>query len=186
MLALEMIEGAVVGHVGARTMTNIPQPRQILRKGNFPYKFKINEDYTYTDTGWSLTSEFRGKWLHISKNGFVTVKSNETGYAWDGCTPKWSLLNLVIIGVPDGHIDHRTMKPFTYHASLVHDALYQYLDTVPVSKEDIDKLFLKMLGDFKMRRLYYWAAKYFGGRGVKQRGMKQGTEAQLITEAASM
>lgn len=101
----------------------------------------------------------------------VTVKANESGYAWDGCTPKWSLLNLVIVGVPDGHVDHRTMKPFTYHASLVHDALYQYLDSVPVPKAEIDRLFLKMLGDFKLRRLYYLAVKYFGGRGVKQKGI---------------
>jgi hypothetical protein len=152
-------------------MEDIPQPRERQRKGNFPYKFKISEDYTYTDTGWNLATEFRSKWLHISKNGVVTVKANESGYAWDGCTPKWSLLNLVIVGVPDGHVDHRTMKPFTCHASLVHDALYQYLDSVPVPKAEIDRLFLKMLGDFKLRRLYYLAVKYFGGRGVKPKGI---------------
>ena len=152
-------------------MEDFPQPREKQRKGNFPYKFKITEDYTYTDTGWKLTTEFRSKWLHISKDGEVTVMANETGYSWDGCTPKWSLLNLVIVGVPDGHVDHRTMEPYTYHASLVHDALYQYLDSVPVRKAEIDRLFLKMLGDFKLRRLYYFVVKLFGGRGVGQKGI---------------
>ena len=101
----------------------------------------------------------------------MTVKANE-GYSWDGCTPKRSFLNLSIIGVPDGHIDYRTMRPFTYHASLVHDALYQYLDTIPVRKKEVDWLFLIMLGDFKLRWIYYVMVRLFGGRGVKQLGIK--------------
>ena len=149
-------------------MNGYPIPREKKRTGNFPYKFKITEDYVYKETGWKLAEAFDSKWLTIRKDGVLTVKANETGYAWDGCTPKKSFLNLYIVGVPDGHIDHRTMLPFTYHASLVHDALYQYLDTVPVTKEQVDRLFLKLLGDFKLRRLYYFAVKHFGARGVKQ------------------
>lgn len=146
-------------------------PREILRKGNFPYKFKIFEDYIY-ESGWELDSTFNSKWLEISTSGQIKVKANESGYSWDGCTPKWSILNLFILGIPDGHIDYRTMKPYTCYASLVHDALYQYLDTVPVSKEKIDLLFLKMLGDFKLRKFYYFMVKHFGGRGVKQSGLR--------------
>ena len=152
-------------------MENHPQPRVKKRKGNFPYKFKISKDYEYANTGWSLSTEFQSKWLHISKDGVITVKANESGYAWDGCTPKRSIFNLVIIGVPDGHIDYRTMKPFTHDASLVHDALYQYLSCVPIPKAEIDLLFLKMLGDFKLRKLYYFSVKHFGGRGVQQNGV---------------
>lgn len=154
-------------------MNNYPQPREIIRKVTFPYKFKIMEDYTYKDTGWTLKEPFIAEWLQITRDGHITVKANEGGYAWDGCTPKWSFLNLAILGTPDGHIDYRTMKPYTYYASLVHDALYQYLDTVPVSKEKIDLLFLKMLGDFKLRRIYYWAVKHFGGRGIVQTGLEK-------------
>lgn len=152
----------------AKLMEDFHQPREIQRKGNFSYKFKLTGGYTYTDTGWKFPKEFFSKWIHISKDGVITIKA---GYAWDGCTPKWSLLNLLIVGVPDGHIDHRTMVPFTYHASLVHDALYQYLDTVPVRKVEIDLLFLKMLGDFKLRKLYYSFVKFLGGRGVEQKGI---------------
>ncbi len=126
----------------------------------------------YRDTGWVLQEEFVSEWLHISKEGVVTVKANQNGYAWDGCTPKISVFNLSVIGVPDGHVDYRTMKPFTYYASLVHDALYQYLEFVPVSKAQVDRLFLKMLKEFKPRRFYYLAVKHFGGRGVVQRNVQ--------------
>lgn len=153
-------------------MSNYPQPREKHRTGNFPYKFRIEADYTYTETGWTLDEEYESKWLHISENGTVTVKANENGYAWDGCTPKKSFLNLAIIGTPDGHINYRTMKPYTYYASLVHDALYQYLDTIPVTKKNVDLLFLKMLGDFKLRYIYHFFVKCFGAWGVKQKGLK--------------
>ena len=147
-----------------------PSPREIQRSGNYPYKFKITEDY-HCESGWILSEPFDAQWLSISTSGTITVKANDSGYAWDGCTPKWSLLNLWVIGTPDGHINHRTMKPYTYYASLIHDALYQYLDTVPVSKQAIDQLFLTMLGDFKPRQLYYLAVRLLGGRGVFQKGL---------------
>jgi hypothetical protein len=149
-----------------------PTPISKKRKGNYPYKFKITEDYLYSDTKWKLSQEFNSRWLIISMDGRVTVKANETGYAWDGCTPKKSILNLFMVGVPDGHVDYRTMHPFTYFASMVHDALYQYLDTVPVTKKQIDQLFLQMLGDFKPRYIYYFFVRLFGGRGVKQKNIK--------------
>ena len=152
-------------------MNHYPKPREKQRTGNFPYKFKITEDYTYHDTNWNLAEEFDSQWLRITTNGVITVKVGENGYAWDGCTPKKSVFNLVILGVPDGHVDHRTMKPFTYYASLIHDALYQYLDTVPVSKAEIDRLFKTMLGDFKLRHVYYLFVKHLGGRGVIQKGL---------------
>nr|VFJ89687.1 MAG: hypothetical protein BECKLFY1418A_GA0070994_100848 [Candidatus Kentron sp. LFY] len=148
-----------------------PIPRKFIRKGNFPYKFKIKEDYPY-ESGWKLEKPFVSEWLEISTSGRITIKaSEEKPYCWDGCSPKRSMLNLFIFGTPDGHVDHRTMKPYTYYASLVHDALYQYLDCVPVTKEKIDLLFLEMLGDFKLRRVYHFFVKHLGGRGVIQKGI---------------
>jgi hypothetical protein len=149
----------------------LPPPRVKKRTGNHPYIFKEMVNYTYPTT-WSLDAQFVTEWLEISTDGLVTVKANDTGYSWDGCTPKFSLFDIKIVGVPDGHIDSRTMKPYTYRASMVHDALYQYLGSVPVYKRDIDLLFLEMLGDFRLRYLYYFAVKYLGGRGVTQHGVK--------------
>jgi hypothetical protein len=33
----------------------------------------------------------------------------------------------------------------SFHASLVHDVLYQYLDEIPLNKKQVDRLFLRML-----------------------------------------
>ncbi|WP_119395721.1 hypothetical protein [Salinibius halmophilus] len=154
-------------------MEHWPEPRSKQRKGNYPYKFKIDKDYQYHNTGWQLSQPFDSKWLHISCEGVVTVKANDTGYAWDGCSPKFSVLNLWVLGTPDGHVNYRTMKPYTYYASMVHDALYQYLDSIPVSKYQVDRLFLQMLGDFQLRYPYYWAVRLFGGVRVKQLGLPE-------------
>ena len=154
-------------------MSNYPTPRPKPSR-TFPWIYKIEQDYVYRDTGWVLQEDFVSEWLHISQQGVITVKANQHGYAWDGCTPKVSVFNLFVIGVPDGHVDYRSMKPYTYYASLVHDTLYQYLEDVPVAKAEIDGLFLKMLKDFKLRRLYYLAVKYFGGRGIVQQNPAAG------------
>ncbi|MEO0826376.1 MAG: hypothetical protein AAFY67_12065 [Cyanobacteria bacterium J06642_9] len=151
-----------------------PKPRDFSRgkPKSYPWKFKIQIDYPYQST---ITGrEFDSQWLRLGKDGLITVKANSDGYAWDGCTPKFSFLGLVIIGVPDGHIDVDTMQPKTYHASLVHDAFYQYLEDVPVSKREIDDLFLKMLIErsFPLARLYYLAVHLFGGIGVKQKNIQ--------------
>jgi len=152
-------------------ISSYPSPISRTRKSNFPYKFKITKDYHFSETNWKLDHEFNSLWLKISMDGKITVKSNKGGYAWDGCTPKLSFLNLFIFGVPDGHIDYRTMRPYAYHASLVHDVLYQYLDSVPIKKRAIDELFLKMLGDFKLRHIYYLFVRLFGGRGIVQKNV---------------
>jgi hypothetical protein len=150
---------------------NTPKPRQIKRTGKHPYIFKETVDYSH-QTSWKLREPFMAEWLEISVEGLVTVKANATGYAWDGCTPKYSFLDIAIAGIPDGHVDIRTGKPFTYRASMVHDALYQYLHIVPIPKSEIDLLFLKILGDFRLRHVYYLFTKYFGGWGVVQTGIQ--------------
>jgi len=147
-----------------------PKPRKRERQRNFPYIFVEHKDYQ-VKTSWLLPDAFEAEWLRIDQDGQVTVKANENGYAWDGCTPKCSILNLFILGVPDGHVDYRTGRPFTYYASMVHDALYQYLDTIPVTKKEVDLLFLEMLGDFKLKWIYYLAVRWFGAVGVVQNGL---------------
>ncbi|EJG0884888.1 hypothetical protein ACEV78_22125 [Vibrio parahaemolyticus] len=151
-------------------MEHWPKPREVVRSGNFPYIFTITDDFEY-QTEWKLEKTFDSEWLKISIDGLITIKANKNGYSWDGCTPKASFFNLFVLGVPDGHVNYRTMKPYTYYASLVHDALYQYLDTVPISKVEIDLLFLEMLGDFKLRKLYYFFVSKFGGKKVVQKGI---------------
>lgn len=136
-------------------------PKPLEKTG--PWIFKIEEDFTYQSKIKGV--EFDSEWLQVKKDGSIVVKgSHPGGYTWDGCTPKLNIFDLFVVGTPDGRIDVKTMKPKTYYASLVHDALYQYLHVVPIDKKEIDLLFLEMLGDFKLRKLYYWAVKHFGGR----------------------
>lgn len=153
--------------------TPIPRDRFAGKIRRFPWIFKIHEDFKFK----SIHKEkfFDSEWLRLDLDGTVTVKANSKGYAWDGCTPKISILGLFIVGTPDGHIDIETEKPLTYTASLIHDVFYQYLEDVPVSKEDIDRQFYLTLKerDFPLAWLYYKAVVLFGGRGVIQKGIKK-------------
>lgn len=59
--------------------------------------------------------------MKITKDGEIVVFKR---YSWDGNSPKWNILDLFWLGVPDGLIS--SSKPITYYASLIHDALGQF------------------------------------------------------------
>lgn len=133
--------------------------------------YVLGEDFTY-DISKYLPANFRAgcafqdrtgkRWLEIRPDGTVQIPA---GYAWDGCTPKFALWDIVI-GTPDGTPNPDTKKPKAYFASLLHDALYQFLDTgLPLTREQADRLFLELLtrDQFAPRQLYYRAVRLFGG-----------------------
>jgi hypothetical protein len=110
--------------------------------------------------------------LKLRRPRQVTVTKD---YAWDGCTPKACLFDIVF-GVPDGVVDSRTGQPKAYHASLVHDALYQFLrDGLPFTRRQADAFFLALLREtgFGPRRLYWLAVRAFGGLIVLQHRYKR-------------
>jgi len=113
--------------------------------------------------------------------------TSRSTYSWDGCSPKRWFYWLAIVGTPDWHKKEMTIKTLsavahgkwmvsdkivywqlTDYASLVHDALYQYLDYIPLKKSQVDSLFHEMLKDANMIRwlswMYYLAVKFFGGK----------------------
>jgi hypothetical protein len=119
-------------------------------------------------------------------------------YAWDGCTPKRWFFWLVLIGTPDWAqkievirtIDDETpckrKEPFwqqAHHASLVHDALYQYLDSIPIPKRDVDNLFYEMLieSGFSgiMAKIYHLAVRYLGASDLSENDPKNNSELAL-------
>ena len=140
--------------------------------------FRINKIYTLErDFVWHsghsigddhLVFEDKKKKLRmiISTEGIITIKEH---YTWDGCTPKISFFDLFIIGTPDGILHRETGKPKTYFASLVHDALYQFLPDMPdkniITRRDADDLFRRLLIEYEFAPNWvYWAAvRLFGG-----------------------
>lgn len=100
--------------------------------------------------------------LEVYPDGTVKVLAQ---YTWDGCTPKFALWDIAF-GTPDGVPNHNTKRPKAYYASLIHDALYQFLDVdLPFSKANADQIFLDILtrDEFAPRKLYYAAVRIFGG-----------------------
>lgn len=111
-------------------------------------------------------------------------KSRRT-YSWDGCTPKKWFYWFILIGTPDlwhklenitylnsnNRIDIRVVFwQKTHHASLVHDALYQYLGVHSISKKDVDLLFYEMLRESGMSlmtaKIYHFFVAHFGASDI--------------------
>jgi len=132
------------------------QPRN--KRG--PWIFKLAEPFQIS-TPWQGFA-FKSEWLDIREDGLLTVPVN---YVWDGCSIKRSLFDLWIIGTPDGVIDIDTMKPRTYFASCVHDAMYQYYGYHGVPRKEIDLWFRHMMQEAKFgpAPLYYAMVRLLGG-----------------------
>jgi hypothetical protein len=115
---------------------------------------EIDEDMVFRDERGAIR-------LILERGGRITVTP---GYAWNGCSPKFCFLDL-LIGTPDGVVHARTGRPKTYFASMVHDALYQFLQAdSPVNRRQADACFLHLMAEseFALRYLYWAAVRMFG------------------------
>lgn len=103
---------------------------------------------------------FRWATIVVSKNKIRIIAHK--GYAWDGCTPKFRLSN-IMIGTWDGPILFYEKVPQTYYASLAHDILCQYLGKHSVTREQADKLFYELMKEkkFFLAPLYFIAVRFF-------------------------
>ena len=114
----------------------------------------VQADQVFLDGGGKLR-------LVIETTGRMTVTR---GYSWNGCSPKFCFLDL-LIGTPDGVVDAGTGRPKTYFASMVHDALYQFLGAEsPISRRAADRCFLHLMAEsqFSLRYIYWAAVRLFG------------------------
>ena len=117
----------------------------------------FSEDLVYRDASGKVR-------LILEQGGRMTVTK---GYAWNGCSPKFCFCDL-LIGTPDGVVNATTGRPKTYFASLIHDALYQFLRVnAPLTRRQADGCFLRLMkeSDFALAYLY-WVAVRAGGRFV--------------------
>lgn len=140
--------------------------------------YKLDASYTW-DSGHPIPEDlvFRDKdgmvRLVIEKSGEITVTRD---YAWNGASPKICLADLML-GTPEGVVFKDTGRPKTYYASLVHDALYQFLrDGLPLKRYHADAFFRRLLqeSDFAPAWLYWLAVRLFGwlfwgGTKIKRR-----------------
>lgn len=101
--------------------------------------------------------ELRGR---IYPEGIIEVLA---GYAWDGCSPKYRVGDLFVVGIPDGVIDPMTGWPMAALPALVHDFLYQFHKDphMPLTLKEIDLIFYHMLeaAGFWPRLAYYYAVR---------------------------
>ena len=116
--------------------------------------------------------------LIIEADGRITVTQ---GYAWNGCSPKVCVFDF-LLGTPEGVVYARTEKRKTYFASLVHDALYQFLpDGLPFRRRHADRFFLVLLGEseFAPRWLYWAAVRLFGGLVWRSTRLRRQTRGEV-------
>lgn len=122
------------------------------------YTLKEDHDFMVFDL---IDVVYENEWLKI-EGGMVTVKAN---YSWNGASPKFKLFGKVY-GTPEGPIMENG-KPQTYYATLLHDALYQFMNElkpIGVTRKDADNAFLEEMQNagFKYAKLYYRAVRMFG------------------------
>jgi hypothetical protein len=144
--------------------------------------YRLPENYSY-ESGLSLPKDciFQDRdgtvRLIVEREGRITVTK---GYAWNGCSPKILVFDL-LFGTPEGAVHVRTERPKTYYASLVHDALYQFLpEGLPMTRRQADAVFLALLREveFSPARIYWLAVRLLGGfvsRGLRMKRDWNGT-----------
>jgi hypothetical protein len=137
-------------------------------------QFISDEDHVFFDDKGKVR-------LIIQRSGIITVTQ---GYAWNGCSPKFCLFDF-LIGTPEGVVHKDSEKPKTYYASLVHDALYQFLEKeLPLDRKQADGAFLRLMkeSEFAPATLYWLAVRLFGGlvyQGKKRVRRWSGVSASL-------
>ena len=122
------------------------------------YKYYLHEDYSTCINIKGV--QFKNSWIKIKKDGGILIKQR---YAWNGCSPKIRILDL-LFGTPDGALNLKTGYEYCYHASLVHDVLYQFKKELPISRKQADLVFrdrLKSTGFFWWR-VYYLVVRAAG------------------------
>jgi hypothetical protein len=138
----------------------------VLCKGGVAWLYRLERNFT-----WDSTHRVPQDLVFRDKDGTVRVVIESSGritvmrgYSWNGCSPKVCLLD-ILIGTPDGVVYAPTGKPKAYYASLVHDALYQFLLLdQSLKRRHADGFFLRLLGEsaFAPRYVYWLAVRLFG------------------------
>ena len=161
-------------------------------RGPIVVKSEIAKDYTFysgwlvIQNGFIVVNPGASK-PDLEKKTVSYDLDDPQNYAWNGSTPKVWFLWIALAGVPDwfrqemevetirrdqeaGEFVRCPKKVFwqvAHKATLVHDALYQYLEDIPIEKKEVDRLFRHHLIEAGMPVLLAWiyfiAVLLFGG-----------------------
>jgi len=154
--------------------------------------YKLEKDYVWKspcthEKNWGFEDENGVLRLKLLSDGHIIVMA---GYCWDGCTPKFCFMD-VLLGTPEGAILRKIGTPKTWDASLIHDALCQFLPAeMPLTQKEIDDCMLELLQmrGFALSYFYYGAVRLFGWftkpATQKIRGIKGGKRIELTAEQA--
>lgn len=125
------------------------------------YKWKLDEDFVYEHEAFKSINNMSHDWFEIKDNKLIIHK----GYAWNGCTPKYTFWDLKYLGTFDGPVYYKTGKQKCYYASLVHDALYQFKI---LDRKTTNRIFYEILkeSEFILAPIYYTAVKLFSHRYI--------------------
>lgn len=132
--------------------------------GKGVYVYCIKEEFRYKS---SITGRrFENEWLKLEPDGVITVKgTNDRGYSWDGCSPKWKWKEMYF-GTPEAVLNDSTRQSRTYYASLIHDIFYQFSSDLKgiIKRSEADEEFYNILkrDGFRLARLYFWGVRRFG------------------------
>lgn len=120
--------------------------------------YKIDEELVLEHSRFSKASGYSNQWVRFEGNKMIISKN----YAWDGCSPTFSVLGLFTVGIPNGAT--YLGKPWTYHASLVHDVMCQFQRDLPFNSDERTQVFDDFLRrrEFPLRRVYVTVVKYIG------------------------
>ena len=138
----------------------------LICKNSVSWLYRLDKNYS-----WESGLHFERDYVYLDVKGKVRMIIEADGkitvtkrYTWNGCSPKICFFD-INIGTPDGVVYKCTGRPKAYYASLVHDALYQFLRVnSPVSRRQADACFLRLMkeSEFCLRYIYWVAVRLFG------------------------
>lgn len=119
--------------------------------------YQLDKPFVYSHSAFN-DIEFKNEWVTIIDSK-MTISS---GYAWDGCSPKYHVFGLFVVGTPDGILRHG--KKWTNDASLVHDVLCQFRCELAITKNQSVKVFNDILDrdGWPLRKVYVKMVDRFG------------------------
>ena len=124
------------------------------------YKYRLDNIFTFQLPEYVPGEEIKlSPLINISASGLLTV---QPGFLWNGCDWKINILDIWIIGTPDGIINPSSGLPLTYYASMVHDILCKYKEKLPFTKKYRADVFYSLCTDFKLAKFYHRILKRIG------------------------